>query len=123
MAFPTLSWQQVRVVNFILGLLGVLLLQGVIDVQGRNLFNAGNRVLNPKDDVEIQSKLLSMLLHKSLVPIEKNDPPGLELVDKLADLEELEALRDDLELEKEIAVNLADKPRKRGEPCFWKYCV
>nr|XP_061791020.1 platelet glycoprotein V [Nerophis lumbriciformis] len=27
----------------------------------------------------------------------------------------LEALRDDLELEKEIAVNLADKPRKRGE--------
>ncbi|XP_077462722.1 urotensin 2 domain containing [Stigmatopora argus] len=116
---------RLRLVNFIFGLLAVLLLQGVIDVQGRTLFNAGNHVLNPKDDVELQSKILSMLLHKSLGPMEKNDTPGYELVDKLADLEELEALRDDLELEKEIAANLVDKPitRKRGEPCFWKYCV
>ncbi|XP_051930131.1 urotensin 2 domain containing [Hippocampus zosterae] len=116
---------RVRLVNYILGLLGLLLLQGVIDVQGRNLFNADNRVLNPKDGIDIQSKILSLLLHKSLVPLEKNDTPGLELVDKLADLEELEALRDNLELEKEIAANLVDKPitRKRGEPCFWKYCV
>ncbi|XP_054646238.1 urotensin 2 domain containing isoform X2 [Dunckerocampus dactyliophorus] len=116
---------RVPVVNFLFGLLALLLLQGVIHVEGRNLFSAGNRMFNPKDDGDIQGKILSLLLHKSSVPVEKNDPPGLELVDKLAELEELEALREGLELEKELTVNLIDKPttRKRGEPCFWKYCV
>uniref|UniRef100_A0A3Q3E9B3 Urotensin 2B n=1 Tax=Hippocampus comes TaxID=109280 RepID=A0A3Q3E9B3_HIPCM len=110
---------RVRVVNYILGLLGLLLLQGVIDVQGRNLFNADNRVLNPKDGIDIQSKILSLLLHKSLVPLEKNDTPGETFCYRSNKhlFFKLEALRDDLELEKEIAANLVDKPitRKRGE--------
>ncbi|XP_061883815.1 urotensin 2 domain containing [Entelurus aequoreus] len=116
---------RVRVINYFLGLLALVLLQGATDAEGRSLLNTGNHVFSPKDDADVQGKILSLLLHKSLVPVEKNDPPGLGLAEKLAELEELEALREDLELEKELAVNLVDKPAtgKRGEPCFWKYCV
>uniref|UniRef100_A0A3Q3R310 Urotensin 2B n=1 Tax=Monopterus albus TaxID=43700 RepID=A0A3Q3R310_MONAL len=109
-----------------LGFLGLLLLQGVLNVEGRSIFNSGNNVFNPKEDTDAQSKILSLLLHKSLVPIEKDDPLGLELANKLAELEELQALREDLELEREITASLMEgKPitQKRGEPCFWKYCV
>uniref|UniRef100_A0A8D0CNY4 Urotensin-2B n=1 Tax=Sander lucioperca TaxID=283035 RepID=A0A8D0CNY4_SANLU len=86
----------------------------------------GNNVFNPKEDTNHQSKILALLLHNSLVPVEKDDPLGLELANKLAQLEELQALREDLELEREITANLAEGKsitRKRGEPCFWKYCV
>ncbi|CAB1324611.1 unnamed protein product [Coregonus sp. 'balchen'] len=79
-------------VNYWLGLLAFLLLQGVVSVEGRSIFN-----------------------------------PGLELANKLEELEEIEALKEDLELERELSSNTLaeDKsiPRKRGEPCFWKYCV
>ncbi|XP_070764329.1 urotensin 2 domain containing [Enoplosus armatus] len=117
---------RVTVVNYCLGLLGLLLLQGVLNVEGRSIFNPGNHAFNPKEDTDPQSKILALLLHKSLVPVEKDDPLGLELANKLAELEELRALREDLELEKEITANLAEGKsitRKRGEPCFWKYCV
>lgn len=36
---------------------------------------AGNHVFNPKEDTDAQSKIL-LLLHKSLVPVEKDDPLG-----------------------------------------------
>ncbi|XP_035503752.1 urotensin 2 domain containing [Scophthalmus maximus] len=114
------------VVNYCLGLLGLLLLQGVLNVDGRSMFNSGNHFLNPKEDTDAQSKILALLLHKSLVPVEKDDPLGLELANKLAELEELRALREDLELERQITANLAEGKsvtQKRGEPCFWKYCV
>ncbi|XP_062280279.1 urotensin 2 domain containing [Scomber scombrus] len=117
---------RVTVMNYCLGLLGLLLLQGVLNVEGRSIFNTGNHVFNPKEDTDAQSKILGLLLHKSLIPVERDDPLGLELANKLAELEELQALREDLELEREITANLAEgKPvtRKRGEPCFWKYCV
>ncbi|KAI3368737.1 hypothetical protein L3Q82_025723, partial [Scortum barcoo] len=80
--------------------------------------HAGNRVFNPKEDTDPQSKILALLLHKSLVPVEKDDTLGLELANKLAELEELRALREDLELEREITANLAEGKsitRKRGE--------
>ncbi|KAK2835480.1 hypothetical protein Q5P01_015964 [Channa striata] len=117
---------KVTVVNYCLGLLGLLLLQGMLSVDGRNIFNPGNHVFNPKEDTDAQSKILALLLHKSLVPFEKEDPLGLELANKLTELEELRVLREDLELEKEITANLAQGKsitQKRGEPCFWKYCV
>ncbi|XP_051233609.1 urotensin 2 domain containing [Dicentrarchus labrax] len=120
------TMDRVTVVNYCLGLLGLLLLQGVLNVEGRSLFNPGNHVFNPKEDTDPQGKILALLLHKSLVPVEKDDPLGLELANKLAELEELRALRDNLELEREITANLAEGKsitRKRGEPCFWKYCV
>ncbi|XP_038572937.1 urotensin 2 domain containing [Micropterus salmoides] len=120
------TMDRVTVVNYCLGLLGLLLLQGVLDVEGRSIFNPGNHVFNPKEDTDAQSKILALLLHKSLVPVEKDDPLGLELANKLAELEELQALKEDLELEREITANLAEGKsitRKRGEPCFWKYCV
>lgn len=37
---------------------------------------AGNHVFNPKEDTDAQSKILALLLHKSLVPVEKDDPLG-----------------------------------------------
>lgn len=37
---------------------------------------AGNHVFNPKEDIDPQSKILALLLHKSLVPVEKDDPLG-----------------------------------------------
>nr|XP_046247675.1 urotensin 2 domain containing [Scatophagus argus] len=117
---------RVTVLNYCLGLLGLFLLQGALNAEGRSILNPGNDVLNPKEDTETQSKILALLLHKSLVPVEKDDPLGLELANKLAELEELRALREDLELEREITANLAEGKsitRKRGEPCFWKYCV
>ncbi|XP_035863395.1 urotensin 2 domain containing [Sander lucioperca] len=120
------TMDRVTVVNYCLGLLGLLLLQGVLNVEGRSIFNPGNNVFNPKEDTNHQSKILALLLHNSLVPVEKDDPLGLELANKLAQLEELQALREDLELEREITANLAEGKsitRKRGEPCFWKYCV
>ncbi|KAG7513853.1 hypothetical protein JOB18_018555 [Solea senegalensis] len=62
------------VVNYFLGLLGLFLLQGVLNVDGRSMFNSGNHVFNPKEDTEAQSKVLALLLHKSLVPVETDDP-------------------------------------------------
>ncbi|XP_036970638.1 urotensin 2 domain containing [Acanthopagrus latus] len=117
---------RVTVVNCCLGLLSLLLLQGVLNVEGRSIFNPGNSVFNPREDTDVQSKILALLLHKSLAPVEKDDPLGVELANKLAELEELRALREDLQLEREITANLAEGKsitRKRGEPCFWKYCV
>lgn len=52
---------------------------------------AGNSVFNPKEDTAPQSKILALLLQKSLVPVEKDDPLGLELANKLAELEEVRA--------------------------------
>ncbi|XP_062251636.1 urotensin 2 domain containing [Platichthys flesus] len=82
------------VVNYCLGLLSLLMLQGVLSVDGRSTFNPGNRVFNPKEDTEAQSKILALLLHKSLVPVEKEDPLGLELANKLAELKEVKILTD-----------------------------
>uniref|UniRef100_A0A3Q3RTB2 Urotensin 2B n=1 Tax=Mastacembelus armatus TaxID=205130 RepID=A0A3Q3RTB2_9TELE len=117
---------RLTVMNYCLGFLALLLLQGLLNVEGRSIFNPGNNVFNPKEDTDTQGKILSLLLHKSLVPAEKDNPLGLELANKLAELEELQALKENLELEREITASLAEGKsisRKRGEPCFWKYCV
>ncbi|KAF3835151.1 hypothetical protein F7725_027709 [Dissostichus mawsoni] len=108
---------RVTVVNYCLGLLGLVLLQGVLNVEGRSIYNPGRHGST--------EQILALLLHKSLIPVEKDDPLGFELTNKLAELEELRALKEDLELEREITANLAEgkSSKKRGEPCFWKYCV
>ncbi|XP_008290251.1 urotensin 2 domain containing [Stegastes partitus] len=117
---------RVSVESYCLGLLGLLLLQGVLHVEGRSMFIPGNHVFNSKEESDSQSKILALLLHKSLVPVDKDDALGVELANKIAELEELRALREDLELERKITANMAEGKsitRKRGEPCFWKYCV
>ncbi|KAM8888896.1 urotensin 2 domain containing [Synchiropus picturatus] len=106
--------------------MSLMLLQGVICADGRTILTSGNRLYIPKEDTDVQSKILSLLLQKGLAPVERNDALGLELMNKLSDLEQLEALREDLALEREITATLAQgkaMSRKRGEPCFWKYCV
>ncbi|XP_052376782.1 urotensin-2B-like [Oncorhynchus keta] len=133
-------------VNYWLGLLAFLLLQGVVSVEGRSIFNpgesaglvnecvcrfpptySGNHVYTQRGDTDAQNKILALLLHRSLEPIERNDSLGLEFANKLAELKEIEALKEDLELERELSSNTLaeDKSilRKRVEPCFWKYCV
>lgn len=37
---------------------------------------AGNHVFNPKGDTDAQNKILALLLHKSLLQVEKDDPLG-----------------------------------------------
>lgn len=37
---------------------------------------SGNRVFNPKDTTDAQSKILALLLHKSLAPFEKGGSIG-----------------------------------------------
>uniref|UniRef100_A0A668AT47 Urotensin 2 domain containing n=1 Tax=Myripristis murdjan TaxID=586833 RepID=A0A668AT47_9TELE len=99
---------KVAAVNYCLGLLGLLLLQGVLSAEGRSILNPGNHVFIPKEDTDAQSKILALLLRKSLVPVERDDPLG-----------ETRRKHEDLELEREITANvLADGksiPRKRGE--------
>ncbi|XP_056893246.1 urotensin 2 domain containing isoform X2 [Takifugu flavidus] len=112
--------------DYCLGLLSLLLLQGVLNVEGRSLFSPGNDVFDPREDTDPEGKILAMLLQKSLDPVETKDPLGLELAHKLVELEQLEALREDLALERQITENLAKGKsinQKRSEPCFWKYCV
>lgn len=38
--------------------------------------HTGNHVFNPKEVTDSQSKILALLLHKSLVPVEKENPLG-----------------------------------------------
>ncbi|KAM4548565.1 urotensin 2 domain containing [Odontesthes bonariensis] len=117
---------RVSVVTYGLGLMGLILLQGMTSVEGRSIFNSGNHVFDLKEDADSQSKILALLIHKSLVPVEKDEYLGMELANKIAELEQMRALREDLELESKITANLAEGKsinRKRGEPCFWKYCV
>ncbi|XP_054608309.1 urotensin 2 domain containing [Nothobranchius furzeri] len=117
---------RVTAVNYCLGLLGLLALQGVISVEGRSIFTSGNHVFSPRENTDIRSRILALVLHRSSDPLENEDPLGLIVGNKLVDLEELHELREDVELERKIAANLAGEnaiTRKRGEPCFWKYCV
>ncbi|KAL1023111.1 hypothetical protein UPYG_G00036530 [Umbra pygmaea] len=113
-------------VNFWLVLLAILHLQGVFGAEGRSLFNPETHVYHPREGTNVQHKILALLLHNSLVP-ERKDTLGLELAKKLAEVGELEALKDDLDVERELSSHalLKDKTsaRKRNEPCFWKYCV
>uniref|UniRef100_A0A3B3C0N7 Urotensin 2 domain containing n=1 Tax=Oryzias melastigma TaxID=30732 RepID=A0A3B3C0N7_ORYME len=76
---------------------------------------AGNRVFNPDEDT--QSKILELLLQKSVVPIEKNSLVDVELANKFADLKELLTLKEELELERAIAKMAEGKSltNKRGE--------
>uniref|UniRef100_A0A8C3B211 Uncharacterized protein n=1 Tax=Cyclopterus lumpus TaxID=8103 RepID=A0A8C3B211_CYCLU len=96
---------RVTVVNYCLGLLGLLLLQGVLHVEGRSMFNPGKceRLV----DTEMTSTCRGAFNASDLCL-------------------QLRALGEDLELERDITANLAEGKsitRKRGEPCFWKYCV
>ncbi|XP_041745723.1 urotensin-2B-like [Coregonus clupeaformis] len=108
-------------VNYWLGLVAFLLLQGVVSVEGRSIFNPGNHVYHPREGTDGQNKILALLLHRSLEPVERNYALGLHLDNKLAELVELEALKEGLELSSNILAEDKSIPRKRD--CFWKYCV
>ncbi|XP_034035784.1 urotensin 2 domain containing [Thalassophryne amazonica] len=115
---------RIPAVNYCLGLVGFLMLLGALNVEGRSIFNSGNQIFDPKEDMDAQSRILTLLLQKGFAPGKKENTLGLEFANSLA--EELQALRENLELEQEISASMAKSKsisRKRGEPCFWKYCV
>ncbi|XP_076880697.1 urotensin 2 domain containing [Brachyhypopomus gauderio] len=106
-------------------LLAFLLLHGILIVQCRNLISPGNQAYQSKDDASIQNRITALLLHKNI--LNQDDDIGLELAIRTAQLQELEALREELSMEKELVSRAVEKeasqPSKRGEACFWKYCV
>ncbi|XP_036442000.1 urotensin 2 domain containing [Colossoma macropomum] len=112
--------------NLLPTLLTFLLLQGVLNVQTRSLVGSGNQVFQSKDDADIQNRILALLLHKNIIP-DQEDIIGLELGSRIAELQELEALREELNLKRQLGSRAMDRtnsqPSKRGDACFWKYCV
>uniref|UniRef100_A0A3P9B2M8 Urotensin 2B n=1 Tax=Maylandia zebra TaxID=106582 RepID=A0A3P9B2M8_9CICH len=85
---------RVTAVSYCLGLLSLFLL---LNVDGRSLFNPGECA---KQHILFE---LECQMHATL-----------------------RVLREDLELERKITANMVEGKsitRKRGEPCFWKYCV
>ncbi|XP_042564737.1 urotensin 2 domain containing [Clupea harengus] len=101
-------------INLFLGVLLILPLHGVLDVQA-SILTPGNQILRHKGNADIQNKILALLLRKSLESIERNDALEFELSSKGEDLEELQGQ----------IISKADgkEHSKRGEACFWKYCV
>ncbi|KAJ8418655.1 hypothetical protein AAFF_G00001540 [Aldrovandia affinis] len=116
-------------VNLCFGLVALLLLHRALTVQGRSILSPGHRVFHPKEETDVQNKVIAFLLRKNLVPlaVERND---LEMASNIAELEELENFKENLELQRELASDAIrtemSLPRKRGmqnQSCFWKYCV
>ncbi|XP_033821055.2 uncharacterized protein LOC117369819 isoform X2 [Periophthalmus magnuspinnatus] len=106
-------------VNYCVGLLSLLLLQGALHVEGRSILNSESGYFNTNEDINAQNKILALLLHKSIASAEKKDHLAI-LANKFAELEE-NGLED-----REVMIKLAqERPieKKRAEPCFWKYCV
>ncbi|KAI4900009.1 hypothetical protein NFI96_014512 [Prochilodus magdalenae] len=110
-------------VNLVPTLLTFLLLHGVLHVQARSIVGSGNQVFQSKDDANLQNRIIALLLHKNIIP-EQEDVIGLELAGKIAQLQELEALREELNLEKQLASRTMDRassrPSKRGDGEFLK---
>ncbi|XP_072295106.1 urotensin 2 domain containing [Eucyclogobius newberryi] len=112
-------------VNYCVGLLCLLLLQGALHVEARSILNTESGYFNTNEDIESQNKILALLLHKSIISAEKEDPLAAILAHKLAELEEQHSLKNGLE-DREFMIKMAQKrllAKKRAEPCFWKYCV
>uniref|UniRef100_A0A3Q2P2I5 Uncharacterized protein n=1 Tax=Fundulus heteroclitus TaxID=8078 RepID=A0A3Q2P2I5_FUNHE len=106
---------RVTVANCCLGLLGLLLLQGVVSVEGRSIFTSGK---------------CAKIFGKSCISLWRLTKTSQACYDCLIcflgkwDFHLL--LWEDLELERKISANVAEGKsitKKRGEPCFWKYCV
>uniref|UniRef100_A0A3B5KCR5 Uncharacterized protein n=1 Tax=Takifugu rubripes TaxID=31033 RepID=A0A3B5KCR5_TAKRU len=109
--------------DYCLGLLSLLLLQGVLNVEGRSLFSPGNNVFDPREDTDPEGKILAMLLQKSLDPVETKDPLG--------ETENTQTICTSSECFLAVISNIfliADCPSFEFQPlspaaCFWKYCV
>ncbi|CAL9696151.1 unnamed protein product [Knipowitschia caucasica] len=112
-------------VNYCVGLLCLLLLQGALHVEGRSILNSESGYFNTNEDIDVQNKIIALLWHKSISSVEKEDPLAAIVKNTLAELEKLRSLKSDPE-DREVMIKLAqERPmtKKRAEPCFWKYCV
>ncbi|XP_073699909.1 urotensin 2 domain containing [Garra rufa] len=107
--------------------LAFLLLIGALNVHTRSLASPVNQVFHSKDDSDIQNQILAFLLRKNIMPVQEKDVIGFELARKIAELQELAALQEELNTERKLVSNAIEKERsmtsKRDDACFWKYCV
>ncbi|XP_061094953.1 urotensin 2 domain containing [Conger conger] len=103
--------------NLYIGLIALMMLHRAFIVQGHSLLSPGNHMLGPQEETNVQNKILALLLHKSLepLPMDRNDAIGLEMARKITELQELEALKKDLDLQRELASDtVMPLPSKRG---------
>uniref|UniRef100_A0A3B4AGD3 Uncharacterized protein n=1 Tax=Periophthalmus magnuspinnatus TaxID=409849 RepID=A0A3B4AGD3_9GOBI len=104
-------------VNYCVGLLSLLLLQGALHVEGRSILNSGNGYFNTNEDINAQNKILALLLHKSIASAEKKDHLAI-LANKFAELEEVRCVGI---ITSHLYNNLVFV--FSFSACFWKYCV
>ncbi|XP_043078415.1 urotensin 2 domain containing [Puntigrus tetrazona] len=107
--------------------LAFLLLIGALNIHTRSLASPVNQVFRSKGSLDVQNGILAFLLRKNIMPVQEKDVIGLELARKIVELQELEALQEELNVERKLASNAIEKERpttsKRNDACFWKYCV
>ncbi|XP_049321893.1 urotensin 2 domain containing [Astyanax mexicanus] len=117
---------RIPLVNLLPTLVALLLLQGVVSAQSRSVVSSGNQLLQSKDDSNIQNRILAFLLHKNRVPVQ-DDVIEIEMASRITELQELDAIREALNLERQLSSRAMDRassqPAKRSDACFWKYCV
>ncbi|XP_041125522.1 urotensin-2B-like [Polyodon spathula] len=112
---------------FCAGLLALLLMVQLQAVHGRSFLIQENQLAPGRDVTDFQDKLIALLLQKGVSGKSgrRSEINDLELASKLAELEQLAALREKLDLEKQLDSNAigmeSAHPSKRA--CFWKYCV
>ncbi|XP_023653995.1 urotensin 2 domain containing [Paramormyrops kingsleyae] len=102
-----------------------LLLVHIPGADSRSLPSPVSHQFQPRQDTDVQNRLVALLLHKGLVPISRNEVIGLEMARKMEELEELGGLKEDVDLQNELISDAvgADVSLPSKRSCFWKYCV
>uniref|UniRef100_A0A3B1J6N3 Urotensin 2 domain containing n=1 Tax=Astyanax mexicanus TaxID=7994 RepID=A0A3B1J6N3_ASTMX len=109
---------RIPLVNLLPTLVALLLLQGVVSAQSRSVVSSGNQLLQSKDDSNIQNRILAFLLHKNRVP-DQDDVIEIEMASRITELQELDAIREALNLERQLSSRAMDRassqPAKRSD--------
>ncbi|KAI7791374.1 urotensin 2 domain containing precursor, partial [Triplophysa rosa] len=113
--------------SFLPRFLAFILLISALDIQTGSLASPVNQIYRSMDDSNIQNQIVAFLLRKNVLPAREEEAIGLELASKIAELQKLGVLQDELNLERQLVSNAIEKertiPKKRNDACFWKYCI
>uniref|UniRef100_A0A9J7Z1I6 Urotensin 2 domain containing n=1 Tax=Cyprinus carpio carpio TaxID=630221 RepID=A0A9J7Z1I6_CYPCA len=91
--------------------LAFLLLIAALNVHTRSLASPVNQVFHSKDDSDVQNQILAFLLRKNIMPVQEKDVIEFELARKIAELQELAALQEELNVERKLVSNAIEKER------------
>ncbi|MBN3273369.1 OPA1 protein, partial [Polyodon spathula] len=114
---------------FCAGLLALLLMVQLQAVHGRSFLIQENQLAPGRDVTDFQDKLIALLLQKGVSGKSgrRSEINDLELASKLAELEQLAALREKLDLEKQLDSNAigmeSAHPSKRGKEHGLSFCA